>query len=320
MELAVPIFLLLIILVGVTLFLRRQRPSRADQLKQTVREGDGAAADDFDVVAPRPDVVEMHVVGEEARVRFSVPLPAEPDEILIELLVGEAVEVVREKRHTLPMDGVTAVVALSGSAEAPVVVGRASLETPGQLPPPTGATSMLNLSHLAADPVERSFLDHSFDKDAEPEMHVETVSRVPEDALEPVGAFLKLPRAIDTGLRAQGIDPRSMTSGQLVTGMLALVGYQVQPTVGDGTWTATKAGATTYVREDPYSAGDHPEIDVDELRRYLFEFQQSKADRGLFVSDKYGPFEVYDLERREPRIRVVSRERLQKFVDALALS
>jgi hypothetical protein len=320
MELAVPIFVLLIILVGVTLFLRRQRPSRAEQLKQTVRAGDGMPADDFDVVTPRPAVAEMHVVGEEARVRFSVPLPEEPDEVLIELLVSEAVEVIREKRHTLPMDGVTAVVALSGSSENPVVVGRASLETPGELPPPAAAAAMLNLSHLAADPVERSFLDHSFDKEAEPEIHVETVSRVPEDELEAVGSFLKLPRAIDTGLRAQGIDPATMSSGELVTGMLALVGYQVQPTVGEGTWTATKAGSTTYVREDAYTAGDHPEIEVDALRRFLFEFAQANADRGLYVSDKYGPFEVYDLERRDPRIRVITRERLQKFVDALALS
>ncbi len=45
----------------------------------------------------------------------------------------------------------------------------------------------------------------------------------------------------------------------------------------------------------------------------------SGADRGLMVSDKFGPFEVYERERREPRVRFVTRERLQGFVDALTV-
>ena len=49
------------------------------------------------------------------------------------------------------------------------------------------------------------------------------------------------------------------------------------------------------------------------------EFVNSGADRGLLISDKFSPFGVYEREKREPRIRFVTRERLQKFIDALSL-
>ncbi len=52
----------------------------------------------------------------------------------------------------------------------------------------------------------------------------------------------------------------------------------------------------------------------------MVDFMSSKADRGLLISDRYGPFEVYEREKREPRVRFVTRERLQGFVDALTVS
>ena len=39
----------------------------------------------------------------------------------------------------------------------------------------------------------------------------------------------------------------------------------------------------------------------------------------LFVSDKYGAFAMHDVERRDPRMRFVVRERLQRTIDYLAL-
>ena len=38
------------------------------------------------------------------------------------------------------------------------------------------------------------------------------------------------------------------------------------------------------------------------------------------VSDKFGPFLVYEKERREPWVHFITRERLQQFVDSLALT
>lgn len=318
MEIAVPIIILAVVLAAVAIMLRRQRPDRTQSEAGSSKAG--AETEEIDIVHPRPEVAEMHVVGDEARVRFLVPLPDEPDEVLAELLVGEAVEVVREKRHTLPMGGVTAVVAMAGSAENPTVVGRASLQTPGELPPPLAGGAMLNLASIATDPIERSFLDHAYDEEAKPDMHVETVARVPEDALENIGSLLRLPRAVDVGLRAQGIDPSMMSAGELVTGTLGLIGYQLTPGAAEGTWTASKAGATTFIKVDGYAPGDHPEIDREHMRRFLIEFQTSGADRAMYVTEKYGPFDVYEMERREPRIRFITRERLQKFVDAVSLS
>jgi hypothetical protein len=37
------------------------------------------------------------------------------------------------------------------------------------------------------------------------------------------------------------------------------------------------------------------------------------------VSSKFGPFIIYGQEQREPRVRFVTRERLQKFIDAFSL-
>jgi hypothetical protein len=39
----------------------------------------------------------------------------------------------------------------------------------------------------------------------------------------------------------------------------------------------------------------------------------------LLISDKFCPFIVYEKERREPRVHFITRERLQQFVDSLAL-
>ena len=52
----------------------------------------------------------------------------------------------------------------------------------------------------------------------------------------------------------------------------------------------------------------------------MIDFEQSGTDRGLLVSDKFGPYLVYEKEKREPRVHFITRERLQQFVDSLALT
>ncbi len=266
---------------------------------------------EIDIVQPRPKVVEMHVVDDEARVTFDVALPDEPDEVLTELLVAEAVEVVREKRHTLPMDQVTKVVVYAGKG-APRRVGEATLDAPGELPPRPTVPSVLNLTTIAADPLERQF--------------EEPVGPVPEvqvpagtDVLPPIGTELKLPKAVETGLRALGVDPETMTATELVSGVLQLLGYRIEPGLHPGTYIASKGGTKTFIIEDPYREGGHPELDESTIRRFIVEFTQSGADRGLLVSEKYAPYQIYDWERREPRCRFLTRERLQNLVDSLAL-
>jgi hypothetical protein len=312
-DVGVALIIIAVVLFGVGLLLRRGRPEQAESAEPVTRRRGAPAEPELDVVHPRPKVAEMHVVGEEARVTFDVPVPDEHDEVLSELLLHEAVEVVREKQHTLPMSDVHAVVAFAGRGDSVREIGRRALDTPGELPPVTTAPSMLNLSTIAADPLDHQFEDHVD--------HVpQSSAPAREDRLPTIGAELSIPKAVDTGLRAQGIDPASMSASELVTGMLALVGYHVAPGVADGTYMATKGGTKTFIREDLYTAGDHPEVDDEAIRRFVAEFQTAGADRGLFVSEKYAPFGVYERERRDPRVRFVTRERLQKMVDSLALS
>jgi hypothetical protein len=261
----------------------------------------------------RPVVADFKVEGTAAHVRFDVPYPPDGDEVLADLLLGEAIEVVRERRHLLPLGNLTEVVALAGRGEF-VEVGRTRLDTPGQLPPKVDRMGILNLSILGRDPLQQSFSDATTS-----ELAPGTLAHERKDELGPLMNELRLPKAIDTGLRAQGIDPASASAGELVVGVLKLFGYQVNA-AGLSGWIANKGGDRTFIVEDRYKPGDHPELDEASIRRFMVEFGTSGANRGLLVSEKYGPFEIYGLERREPRVRFITRERIQKLIDSLAIS
>lgn len=313
MDLAIPLLIVAAVLFGVGMLLRRARerdPSvEAARGKRSSRDAD-LDEPELDLSGPRPNVVGMNVSGTEAHVTFDVPLPEGDDSVLAELLVGEAVEVVRERRHSLDMTSIDTIVAFAGRP-MPSEVGRVSLPAAGELPEPSTAPSMLSLSSIAEDPLSAD-IDWGADVDSGAVM-----SR--GDELSPISSEIRIPKAIETGLRAQGIDPDSMSASELVRGTLSLVGYGVVQGPIEGTWYAEKGGSRTFIREVSHSKGDHPELEDDAISRFLFEFQSAGADRGLLVTDKFGPFSVYDKERREPRVRFLTRERLQKVVDSMAL-
>ena len=111
-----------LILVVVAMYLRNRREQLKKELGYT--EPKTVEVPEIDVEHPRPQVAEFHVRGDEATVTFDVPLPnGDVDGVLKELLLHEAIEVVREKRHTLPIDMVTKVVALAGRIGDPRRVG-----------------------------------------------------------------------------------------------------------------------------------------------------------------------------------------------------
>jgi hypothetical protein len=279
---------------------------RAVTAGRTDREDAGSAR-----THPAPPVAEFHVTGERAMVSFDVPLPAgEIDDVLRDLLVHEAIEVVREKRHSLPIDDVHEVVALGKRGTEWVTVGSVGLDTPGELPPPVIPTVLRAGRDTAFDP---------FDRISELPSQAPGLASV--SATEQLGALadeLRLPAALEAGLRGQGIDPAAAGAGELVLGVMRLSGYSVTSRSED-THDALRAGQRTLVRLVPHSADAHPELDESEIRRFAVDFASSGADRGLLITEKFGPFEVYDRERREPRCRFITRERLQDFVDALAL-
>ncbi len=310
MEIFVSVLVVAVVLIGFSIFAGRRR-RELQQKVQAELSTDGVGAEDF--VAPRPKVAEFHVRGEQAIVTFDVPLPdGEVDEVLADLLVTEAVEVVREKSQKLPIDQVTTVVAVAGMPDHRVEVGRRSLETPGVLPPPVGIDHMLHFAKIGYDPLVQQF------EEASPAARFEAPP-ADGDELPPVGRELRLPKAIEVGLRTQGVDPETVSAGELVRTLLALFGYRIMGGEKPNTYFAERGGQRTYIREEPYEPGGYPELEERIINQFMADFASSGADRGLLVTDKYGPFMVYEKEKREPRVRFVTRERLQKFVDSMAL-
>lgn len=311
MEIGIPLILIGAAIIAYAIISQRRERSSAEP--EVAGEEQPTSAD-VNVDRPRPAVAEFHVVDEEARVTFDVPLPSgEVDEVLRDLLTHEAVEVIREKRHTLPIDQVTKVVALAGRGGDPVVVGSVELAEPGDLPPAVMDIPLLQFSHLGHDPLEESFTE-----DQEPQAPPDVITGT-DAALGPIGSELQIPKAVDVGLRSLGVDPATMSAPDLVIGMLKLYGYVVTD-VNDTTKHAVKGGQTTFLRLVPHDAGGYAELGESAIRQFVADFATADAGRGLLVTDKYGPFEVYQRERRDPRVRFVTRERLQKFVDSLALS
>jgi len=257
----------------------------------------------------RPAVSEFHVVGAAARVHFEVPLPDEPDEVLEELLGREAVEVVREKRHSLPIDDVQEVVALGRRGGNWAVAATISLETPGELPPPMlpellphGGRDIDVFDHISSLPQSAPGI---------------TVPQKGEE-LPAFASEVRLPGAAAAALRSQGVDPSTATGPEIALGLMRASGYSLEASSAD-TYRARRAGQATFIRVIEHSAGSHPELDEHDIRRFVVDFGGSAADRGLLVSEKYAPFEIYDRERRDSRIRFVTRERLPGFIDALAI-
>ncbi len=254
----------------------------------------------------RPKVSEFHVVGDEARVTFDVPLPpGGADPVLTGLLKYEAIEVLRAKARTLPIDQVVSVMVLAGSTP----IGTVALPSAGVLPPEMEPPVSLNLD-AADDP-----LSHTLGGHVDP-----SAAGTPgADVLGPIGSEIRVPSALDAALRAAGVSVETADAPELVRGLITLHRYQVEEK-DDRTYLARKGGTTTFVRDIAHGPGDHPELDEADIRRFVADFVQSGADRGLLVTAKYAPYAIYEREKAEPRIQFISRERLQGFVDRMATS
>ena len=294
-----------VILVAVVIVLVRRGRGSGDS--GAAAAGSGDAGDD----RLRPAVADFRVADGAARVYFEVPLSDGDDPVLGELLGREAIEVVREKRHQLPIDDVTWVVAFGRRGTEWVEAARISLDTPGTLPPP--------LIPEAFAHARRPELD-LFDRFADLPAHAPgLVDRIRGEELAPLSSELRFPGVVAAGLRSQGIDPDSASAGDIVLGVMRVAGYQISE-AGVATYTALRSGQRTFVRVVGHGAGEHPELGEQAIRTFVVDFGSAGADRGLLITEKFGPFEVYDRERRDKRVRFVTRERLQSFIDALSMS
>lgn len=314
----VVVIVIVLAVVGYLLFnLFRNRNRR---MKEAAESSHSAAATGLAVsrdlfeaeVGHHAPLESFHVVGDEARVTFDVPLGDEDDEVLNDLLIGEALEVVRDKRHNLPIDDVHEIVVFAGRDKVREV-GRHKLPSPGELPPPL-LEAGISLRNIAHDP----FAAH-FDESEGESISYGISAPAPEDELGPLHEELKLPKGLDRGLRAMGTDPDSLSGPEFVLALLRMFGYGVTEQAYEGSYMAVKDGVSTYILTDAYNAGDYPELDEGVIRRFLADFSSSGADRGMLISDKYSPFMIHEIESNQPKVRFITRERVQRFVDSMAL-
>ena len=311
------VFLVVVVLGFVVWNLIRSRKRQSKRMEEAAGTAVGSdlsiARDLFDSetkhLAP---VSDFHVHDIEARVTFDVPLAEEDDEVFNELLVDQAVEVVREKNRELPIDMVEVIVVFAG--KDPVrEVGRHQLPSAGVLPPPSPAAA-LSFANIAHDPFAAPF-----ESDVDHAVHYDTKADTPSDELGPIVDELKIPNGLDRGLRANGVDPDTLDGPELVLALLRLFGYGVTEQTYPGSYMAIKDGLSTYILTEVYEAAQHPELEEDVIRRFLADFSSSGAERGILITDKYSPFMIHEIEANQPKVRFITRERFQAFVDSMAL-
>lgn len=313
----IPGIIVAVLVLGFVIwYLARSRRRQAERMEKAAgtaaASGLSTTRELFGPDAQRAPLGSFHVEGEQAKVTFDVPLPDEDDDILNDLLLAQAVEVVRERRHTLPIDDVSEIVVFAGKEEVKLV-GSTKLPSAGELPPPE-VMSGLSLSHVAHDPFAAPFEERS-----DHSVMYETKSDVPADELPPLSEEIKLPKGLERGLRATGVNPAEMTGPEFVLSLLRMFGYRVSEQAQPNSYVAVKDGQSVYILTDAYVEGEYPELDESVIRRFIVDFQSSGADRGILISDKYSPFMIHEIEGHQPKVRFITRERVQSFVDSMAL-
>lgn len=176
-----------------------------------------------------------------------------------------------------------------------------------------GGEAVPDAETLESSPMDLDPLSAQFEIPSEAPQLSESVSR---SEMAPAGQHVELPESWADQLRGQGLDPENAAAGDLVLGLLKGAGYAVTES-GDNTYSVSKGGAVTFVMVDPYTEGAYPEMDEDVLARFTLAFANSRAGNGLYVTDRFAPFSVYDQERRNAKVRFISRERIQQFADGI---
>ena len=265
---------------------------------------------EHDPLAPLPNIKDLSVSGDLIRVTFAIPVVRD-DPILSDLLTYYGLEAVRRERQRLSLEGLEGLEVFVSHQGRVKMVGSVVFDEPGRLPEDMPVPEIVKLSEAVDDPLDSDF--------EAPPASKASAGHAEGERLAPLRSILKIPAKAESALRVQGVDPVSMTAGELVRGILALRGYSISPGPDDHTHHARKGSATVFIREVPHVRGSYPELLEADMNRFVMDMLKSRMARGMLVTDKYGPFSVYRLERRDPRIRFVTRERLQKAIDALAL-
>lgn len=265
---------------------------------------------------PLPDVTDFHVKGATASVVFAVPLgEGEIGAHLTELLNAAAIEYLREKvADGLPLEDVTHVAVHAMRAGQPELIDTVDLPEPGGLPEPAPILHRDPTDHNPISTLQAVKADTSVAAPSDP-----------SESLPSVSAFVELSSPTEAHLRSIGVDPASMSLEDLVLGLLRVGGYQVDGATGsarlpsvqpDDVYLASKDGLRTLVVVVPHEPGTYPELDEKVLAEFSVAVSQANPAQAMLVTDKFGPYAIYERERRDARLVFVTRERLQAFVDS----
>lgn len=280
--------------------------------------GDLAAPNEAQPTELRPAMAAFHVEGNTATVSYDVPLPpGEVDEYLTGLLLHDAARVVREKSAAgLPIDQVERVRANGKRDGEYVEAGVLDLREPGVIPELAAPELVPHAPTTGYDPLAH-LGDQEFD------VRPGIASARPDEGLDPFADDLELSRGVEVSLRAAGIDPARATLEDMTLGLLAVGGYTVAPVPAKDhnrlRYIASRAGAETLIEVLPHTAGDHPELSEQAVNQFTVAVAERNPTRAMLITDKYGPYMIYEKERRNPNLRFITRERLQPFVDSFAL-
>lgn len=266
---------------------------------------------------PGPTVTSFHVTGETAITSFEAPLgTAEPGQHLIDLLSRAAVEFLHAKQKDgLPLSDVTKIDVRAMRGTEPESIAIIDLPAKGQLP---SIANMRSVGEPAADPIgamAKVVADTSV-----------VATPTTKGELPSVASFVQLGGPTEASLRAMGVDTSDLSLHDLVVGLFTVSGYEILPTHGGSggvtdaeSFRLVRAGKSTTVVVLPHEAGSYPEVGDKVFTELSLLAGQVQGDDVLFISDKFGPYSMYERERRDKRILFVTRERLQAFVDSFGL-
>ena len=256
---------------------------------------------------------EFHVVENEITIDFAVPLPASgADEVLTELLSHHALAIIKDRKgRGQPLDGISvariSAQRLGDSVEIAVLdleQSDSTLEIDLPELVPAWASAGYDLLSRYGEKIEKNVLP---------------LAERRTDSLAPIAAEIRLTAGLAAGLRSLSIDPETMTVSELGVGLMQLSGYDVRERP-DGTYIAAGKGTSTFISFVNHEPGDYPELSEAAVRAFLVAYAGARTERGMLITDKYGPYSIYKKERANPDALFVARERLQDFVDAMALS
>ncbi len=263
----------------------------------------------------RPKLSDFHVGGTTATVSYDVPLPpGDVDRHLRDLLLHDAAQVMREKKAAgLPIDQVERVRVMGRRDGEYAEAGVLDLREPGVIPEVAAPDLIPHAAGGGYDP-----LTYLGEQEFEIQPGVATART--EDALGPFTDEIELSGGVEAALRAGGVDPTHASLEDLTVALLTIGGYAVAPVPGQaGRYTARRDGSVTLVEVQPHQRGEHPELSEQAVNGFGITVAQANPTRALLITDKFGPYLIYEKERHNPKVRFITRERLQPFVDSFAL-